>query len=70
MGAWSIGGRDGYSYLANSHLISQITYRSNSTTRMTTTKSYDYLNRLQWISSALSASSALSFAYDYTDANQ
>jgi YD repeat-containing protein len=58
-----------YSYLANSPLISQITYRSNSTTRMTTSKSYDFLNRLSQISSAPSASSVVSFGYSYNDAN-
>jgi len=33
--------------LPTAPLVSEITYRSNSTTRMTTTKSFDYLNRLQ-----------------------
>jgi YD repeat-containing protein len=37
---------------------------------MTTTKSYDYLNRLTGISSAPSGASALSFNYKYNDANQ
>src|SRR5882762_7479953 len=37
---------------------------------MTTTKSYDLLNRLLGISSAPSAASALSFSYLYNDANQ
>src|SRR5437899_3196163 len=38
--------------------------------RMTTTKTYDYLNRLQSISSAPSVSSAVSFAYLLNAANQ
>ncbi len=38
--------------LANSPLVGQITFRSNSVTRMTTTKTYDYLNRLTRIQSA------------------
>jgi RHS repeat-associated protein len=59
-----------YTYLANSPLVSQITFRSNTTTRMTTTKAYDNLNRLVRISSAPSASSAVSFDYGYNDANQ
>src|SRR5207244_8501557 len=59
-----------YTYLANSPLISQITFRSNSTTRMTTTKSYDFLNRLSQISSVPSVSSAVSFSYSYNSANQ
>jgi YD repeat-containing protein len=37
---------------------------------MTTTKQYDFLNRLLSISSVPSASSAVSFAYDYNSANQ
>src|SRR5206468_12445015 len=32
-----------YDYLANSALVSQITFRSNSTVRMTTMKTYDKL---------------------------
>ena len=62
----------GYSYLANSPLVSQISFRSNSTVRMTTTKQYDYLNRLMSISSAGSGSAASPIAstYLYNDANQ
>jgi hypothetical protein len=37
---------------------------------MTTTKSYDYLNRLLSISSSSSASASSSFSYQYNDANQ
>jgi RHS repeat-associated protein len=59
-----------YSYVANSPLVSQITFESNGVTRMTTTKQYDYLNRLTQISSAPSASSAISFNYSYNNANQ
>lgn len=61
-----------YSYLANSPLVSQITYRSNTTTRMTTTKSYDYLNRLMQIASQPSAAgeAPISFNYALNDANQ
>ncbi len=49
-----------------------IRYRSNSTTRMTTTKSYDKLNRLGAISSqpAAAGASLVSFNYAYNDANQ
>jgi YD repeat-containing protein len=62
----------GYTYLANSPLISQIAFRSNSTSRMTTTKQHDFLNRLQSISSqpAASGSSPISYAYAYNDVNQ
>jgi RHS repeat-associated protein len=59
-----------YSYIANSPLVSQITFRSNTLTRMTTSKSYDFLNRLTQISSAPSGAAPLSFNYTYNDANQ
>ena len=60
-----------YIYLANSPLVSQITCRSNSAVAMTTTKKYDYLNRLLNISSQPSGpEQAVSFGYTYNDANQ
>jgi uncharacterized protein RhaS with RHS repeats len=61
-----------YTYLANSPLVSQITFKSNSVTRMTTSKTYDYLNRLTAISSVGGASSAspISFNYNYNNVNQ
>ena len=45
----------GYTYLANSPLVSQITLKSNTTVRMTTSKQYDYLNRLLSLSSSPSS---------------
>jgi len=56
----------------NSPLVSQITFTNNpdGSGRMTTTKSYDNLNRLTAISSAPSASSAVTFNYTYNSANQ
>ena len=61
-----------YSYLANSPLVSQITFKQSGATRMTTTKQWDYLNRLTQISSAPSAAytSPLTFNYNYNPANQ
>lgn len=59
-----------YSYVANSPLVSQIAFKSNNFTAMTTFKSYDYLNRLTQISNAPSASAAVTFNYTYNDANQ
>ena len=59
--------------LANSPLVSQITFANNGITRMTTTKTYDYLNRLTSISSVGGASSTSpisSFNYNYNSANQ
>ena len=61
-----------YSYLANSPLISQILFNTNGTTRMTTTKKFDLLNRLQSIASAPGTAgvSAVSFNYSDHNANQ
>jgi YD repeat-containing protein len=61
-----------YSYLANSPLISQITFKQSTTTRMTSSKQYDRLNRLLSIASTPSGTGILpvSFSYQYNDANQ
>ncbi|MGH7942745.1 MAG: hypothetical protein ACREFR_16930, partial [Limisphaerales bacterium] len=61
-----------YSYLANSPLVGQIQFEQNGATRMTTTKQYDYLDRLTEISSVPSASyaPASTFNYSYNSANQ
>ena len=61
-----------YGYLANSPLVSQIAFTQSGTTRMTTSKTYDYLNRLTQISSVGGASSASpqTFNYNYNPANQ
>jgi len=61
-----------YGYLANSSLVGQITNRHSGAIRMTTTKAYDYLNRLTQISSASSAAYTLpvTFNYQYNTANQ
>lgn len=59
-----------YSYLSNSSLPGQITFSAGGTTRMTTTKQYDVLNRLTSISSVPSGSAPISFNYSYNLANQ
>jgi len=61
-----------YSYLANSPLVGQIAFKQSSTTRMTTSKQYDYLNRLTQIASAPSGSGLLplAYSYNYNAANQ
>jgi RHS repeat-associated protein len=60
-----------YVYLANSPLVAQINFTNNGSGRMTTTKSYDFLNRLIAISSVGSGPSSLaSFAYVYNSASQ
>jgi RHS repeat-associated protein len=60
----------GYSYLANSPLVSQIAFTNSGVQRMVTTKQYDLLNRLENIKSVPSGSGAASFAYTYNRANQ
>jgi len=59
-----------YTYLANSPLVDNIAFKNGSTTRMTTTKTYDYLNRLTGISSQPIGSSAIGYQYAYNNANQ
>jgi len=59
-----------YSYLANSPLVENIVFRQNGTTRMTTTKQYDFVNRLTSISSVPSGASVVSSAYAYNSASQ
>jgi len=59
-----------YTYVANSRLVSQILFTNNATLRMTTTKSYDYLNRLTAIQSSTGGSPVASFSYGNNSANQ
>jgi RHS repeat-associated protein len=68
--ATSAGLSANYSYLANSPLVEQILFQQNGTTRMTTTKQHDFLNRLTRISSVPSGYSAVNFDYTYNQANQ
>jgi len=55
-----------YSYLANSPLIGQITFAHGGTTEMTTTKQYNFLNRLASIASTGGASAASSLITSLT----
>src|SRR6266540_6392415 len=57
----------GYTYLANSPLVSQITFKQSTTTRMTTTKNYDYLDRLTSISTVPAAQTGMSIFYGYAN---
>lgn len=61
-----------YSYATDSKLVSQILYKNNSTTRLTTTKTWDYLNRLLETTATPSGSGELpvKFNYAYNNANQ
>jgi RHS repeat-associated protein len=61
----------GYSYVANSPLVSQISFTNAGALRMTTTKTWDYVNRLLSISSANASGAVLdSHGYSYNTANQ
>jgi len=62
----------GFSLLANSPLVGQILFATNGMTRMTTSKTYDNLNRLTQISSSPSGYglSAIGYSYNYNPANQ
>ncbi|MCX6929343.1 MAG: RHS repeat-associated core domain-containing protein, partial [Verrucomicrobia bacterium] len=53
-----------YTYLANSPQVSQIAFTNSGTTRMTTTKQYDNLNRLTSVQT-LNAQQATISSYDY-----
>jgi len=54
-----------YTYLANSPLVDNIAFKNNGTTCMTTTKTYDYLNRLTAIASSGTGILPVSFNYAY-----
>jgi len=59
-----------YSYVDNSPLVSTITYKQNGTTRMTTTKQWDLLNRLTNIVTTTNAVAVNRSAYAYNLASQ
>ena len=60
-----------YSYLANSALVGEILFQTNSATRMTTLKTYDYLNRLTAITSQGGTGvPPVAYNYNYNAANQ
>jgi RHS repeat-associated protein len=60
-----------YSYLANSPLVGQIAFANHpaGSGGMTTTKQYDFLNRLTSINSGTGGSPVSSFAYTHNQAN-
>jgi RHS repeat-associated protein len=59
-----------YTYLPNSPLVSNIVLATSGTTKMTTKKNWDNLNRLTAISNQISAGSPISYVYAYNAANQ
>jgi hypothetical protein len=58
-----------YSYLANSSLLGNVQFSHSGTTVMTTSKTYDYLNRLTSISN-LTSTVTDARSYGYNAANQ
>lgn len=59
-----------YAYHPDSDLVQTLTQAHSNAVRLTTTKLYDKLGRLQSITSVPSADSPISYAYQYNDANQ
>lgn len=59
-----------YEYHTNSPLVYRTTFKQSGTTRLTTTKQYDALNRLTYIGNEAGAGGTELCAYDYNDANQ
>lgn len=59
-----------YTYLANSSLISTLTQKLGATTALSTTRTYDRLNRLVSIAASPSSSPVNSTAYGFNSANQ
>jgi RHS repeat-associated protein len=60
-----------YAYHANSPLVSSITFKESGTTRLTTSKAYDFVNRLTSISSSNATLGTFnSHVYVYNDGNQ
>ncbi len=59
-----------YAYHIDSPLVSSITFKDGSATRLATAKSYDNLNRLTSISSTPQSGATISFNYGYNSANQ
>ena len=59
-----------YAYQAHSPLVKQITFQQGDTTRLVSTRQYDYANRLLSVSAAPSDSPALNCEYSYDEADQ
>lgn len=59
-----------YTYHANSPLVDTLTFKNSGTTRLTTAKSYDQLNRVTTVVNTPSADAVQSYSYTYNNANQ
>ena len=57
-----------YSYLANSDVIQTLTFKSGSTTRLTTTRSYDSSDRLDGVTNAYGSSQLQTYGVSEFDA--
>lgn len=59
-----------YTYQPNSGLLDALIQKRGSTTFLTTTRTYDVLNRLSAITSIPATGNSISYAYEYDAANQ
>jgi RHS repeat-associated protein len=59
-----------YSYLANSPLVEELVFKQGATTRLTTTRDYDYLNRLTDVENTVGGAAVASAAYQLNALNQ
>jgi RHS repeat-associated protein len=59
-----------YSYVTGADMVGGIEYAASGTARMTTTRTYDALNRLVSIANEPSGTGAVSFSYQYNLANE
>ena len=59
-----------YAYVTNSPLVESVAFANAGTTRLTTAKTYDKLNRLATIVNTPSSAPVFSHAYTYNAANQ
>lgn len=60
----------GYTYSANSPLVETVTFSHSGTLVMSTTKSYDYANRLLETESVVTSGTVSRHQYEYTTLNQ
>ncbi len=59
-----------YGYESNSSLVHTVTFKHNGSVVMTTTKNYDFVNRLTEIKSETGSTTVSRYAYDYNALNQ
>ena len=68
--AWEGTNKATYSYLANSPLVDHITFTNGSTTRMVSTRQFDFLNRLTNTVSTTNSVNFVRHNYAYNTASQ